>query len=668
MKYLRQSLTERTKSSAKILYNSIWLFPVILTVIFILLVSLKLHGSSLGIYHGVFYGVTKDSNLIFGKPRAIRSDEWVVNTQLTLAQANAGFPEINKNLGEGTDMSLLIDAPYFGWTQLFKPHNWSFFILPFDYAFSFKWWVMGYFLILSVYFFCLTLLPRHRGIATILSLSVFFSPFIQWWYQFITLAPFYYSLFAATLFVILIKSTSTNKRFFVSASLAYVLVCFAMVQYPPFQIACALVLMFFVLGYTINNKKILKGTRLKRSFIYSVSAVILAVSLVSLFVYQKKDSLIVIANTAYPGERIVRSGGYNLQHLLAGIYSAPLQSDSRANNYRIPSANAFNQSESSNFILLMPFLLIPALYVMYKRYRKERKVDYLLISIIFGFVGCLIWLLVPGLDLVGSLTFLDKVPHPRLLIGLGLLNITFLIVFMGYRKELRTIRQSHVIAYSILVWVLLLYLGWWIHSQFPLYLAPKILIGLSVTLPIIIYLFLRTKFLTSLSILLAVSIASTVYIHPLYRGTELLTHTNLVSEIKSTNTSPGERWILEDSLMQSFAFMSGKESITGIYQYPQINLWRNIEPTPDPYTYNRYAHVNFVLDKDPNTIIQTKFSTHTGDHFSIDTEPCGELVESLSIKYFVTTGILTKDNAPCTTLVKSVYYPATTFNIYRLTF
>ena len=74
-------------------------------------------------------------------------------------------------------MSMAIDVPYKDWSELFKPHNLVFFVLPFDNAFAFKWWVMSYLLLLSCYFFILALLPKKKFLAVTISLALLFSPF-----------------------------------------------------------------------------------------------------------------------------------------------------------------------------------------------------------------------------------------------------------------------------------------------------------------------------------------------------------------------------------------------------------------------------------------------------------------------------------------------------------
>src|SRR6266567_568421 len=140
-------------------WRSVWLFPILLGLMIVGLTVLKINGSSMGIYYQTFYGTTKDPNLVANQPQGIRSDEWLVNTQMSIAQKNDRLMQIDPNIGNGQDMSLEIDVPLKDWSIIFRPHELAFFVMPFDNAFAFRWWVMGYLLIVSCYFFVLTLLP-----------------------------------------------------------------------------------------------------------------------------------------------------------------------------------------------------------------------------------------------------------------------------------------------------------------------------------------------------------------------------------------------------------------------------------------------------------------------------------------------------------------------------
>ena len=134
--------------------RSVWLFPVLATIVLILLTVFKINGSSVGVYDYLLGG-DYSSNAIVGEPRTVRSDEWVVNTPFIISQIQNNEPLLNKDIASGQDMSLVIDVPYKDWSILFRPQNLIFFTLPIEYAFAFKWWFLAWLLCMSVYLFLL---------------------------------------------------------------------------------------------------------------------------------------------------------------------------------------------------------------------------------------------------------------------------------------------------------------------------------------------------------------------------------------------------------------------------------------------------------------------------------------------------------------------------------
>ena len=116
----------------------VWIFPIIITVCLGAATVGKLSGSSFGPYYDTFLTGSATPRLIAGSTQPIRSDEWLVVTQFTIAQEKAGYPLINHNLGSGKNMSLVTDAPYKEWSVIFKPQNLAFFAMPFENAFAFS--------------------------------------------------------------------------------------------------------------------------------------------------------------------------------------------------------------------------------------------------------------------------------------------------------------------------------------------------------------------------------------------------------------------------------------------------------------------------------------------------------------------------------------------------
>jgi len=83
-------------------------WPVLLLVLIVTgLVVFGVHGSSAAAIHSELgSSAASDPHLVAGTPRAIRADEWAINTPLTVLQVQTGMPRFQPLIGNGTDMAL----------------------------------------------------------------------------------------------------------------------------------------------------------------------------------------------------------------------------------------------------------------------------------------------------------------------------------------------------------------------------------------------------------------------------------------------------------------------------------------------------------------------------------------------------------------------------------
>lgn len=656
--------------SARNFRGSIWVFPLILTILLFLLAGFKINGSSMGVYHTVFYGSSKDSSLLLGKPRPIRSDEWLVNTQMTIAQKNNNYQRVNENVGMGEDVSILVDAPYKDWSVLFKPQNLSFFVLPFEHAFAFKWWLICYLLILSCYFFTLELLPRKRLLASLVSVALFLSPFVQWWYLSGTMAPIYYSLFAAVIIMKMFREKSLRLNVFWGVLLVYVGICFALILYPPFQIPCAIALAAFLIGFILENLKLIPKAELYRALgVITVSAVLVAAT-VLLYLGTRSQVINTVQNTSYPGKRIQLSGGYDLPHLLSSHLATELQFSGKAAQYVIPPKGIVNQSEASNFILLLPFMFVPSVVLLVKRYRNESVIDWILITTGLLFLVFMVRLFVPHFNWFFKLLLLDIVPHNRLLIGLGMLNFIHLIILI---RSLQNTKQKIfgtccLYLYIFIIFIVELVLGLYAKARFPGFINTNVVWALAIPVPVIVYMLLTKRINSALVVLVIFSGISTGMVNPIYKGTETITNTPISNEIKRLSISDEEgRWAIEGIIIENFALLNGARSLSGVYTYPQLDMWRQLDHGNQDSDYNRYAHVNFAFDRNPAENIQPNILLVGGDNFHVNTEPCSNFIRDSGVRFLLTSSQLNGQDS-CAYLASVVKYPSVHYYIYRLSF
>ena len=664
-----KKILNRSKLNAAPLFKkfvkSIWLFPVILTLAVIILCSLRLSGTSIGIYNTVFYGQGhKDSNLLLGKPQTIRSDEYSVSSLMAIAQSNNGYESINKNIGNGQDVNVLGDIPTNDWSTFFKPQNIGFLVLPFDNAFSLKWWLPGYFLILAAYFFVLRIMPKRKTLAILLSLSFILSPFLQWWYLGPTVETLTGALFGLLVILKIFESKKLSHTILWSLLLTYIGTSFIIIIYPPFQITTALVALAFIVGYLIKNKGILKEKTFKRNLLFIVGAIVISVATILLFLSQHQSAVQAITQSAYPGNRTASSGGASVDHLLSSNTSPLLQSGSR---YK--SLGKTNQSESSNFILIIPLLLIPAFYILYKE-RRAGKRHYIVIASLVVFALLLAWAIVPGIDLVGKLTLLDRVPANRALIGIGFANFILLVLFIElFRKSKVRFTNAQITIYSLLVVILYLVLNLYTAVKYPGFIGFNMGVALSLPFAVIVFAFLKRWYTLAVAGLLLFSIGSTFAIHPLYVGTDVVREATISQEIRKLNRENPKTWVGDDNYLENFTLLNGARSLTATYYYPQLDLWKPLDTDgTQSDAYNRYAHVNFAFDRDAAVNIKANFYLRGEDIFYIITEACDPFMQKNNVGYLLTNKLFNEGEAPCATLKTTIDYPKLKTYIYELSF
>lgn len=644
------------------IYHSIWLFPLVLTLILIYLTVLEISGSSIGVYHQFFYRNTNDPNLILGEPRPIRSDEWLVNSQAIIAQSQENFPNINNNIGNGQDMSLIIDAPYRDWSIIFKPHNLAFFAMPLENAFAFRWWFMGYLLILGCYFFTLAILPGRRLIAAGLASALFFSGFVQWWYTYGTLGSLFLSFFIAITVINLIEKKNFMTRVLLGTLLAYLIVVFALILYPSFQIPSALVTIFFLFSYLATRWREIGSRSAFTALGVSFVSLLIALGVVGAYFYTRLDVIEIINNTVYPGTIIHKSGWFFPFHFLTSHLGGQFVDGFQANQYLVNGIDRFNESESSNFLLLIPFLIIPSLALFFRKNTSNISMsrDWPLLAVIVIFIVFMLHQFLPSFGYISKYFFLDRVGVPRVLIGIGLINIFLIVLLIRHmiNREIIFSRQL-VIFYTLMVFLFQVMVAQVIVNYPGDFVTTKEAILLSIPLTLVVMLLLLKRFEFAIIIYFLFSFYIGSSVNPLYKGLDIVTNNQLSQAIQKTEDS-GRFWVTDNGMFFNFPSMNGKRTLSGIHNYPQFEIWDQIEGAHRDI-YNRYAHVVFRFSNDPNQ--KTELNLLQTDSFVAIIYPCSSDMNKLNIGYIVSKTII---DAPCLKIIQTVSKPGMTVYIYKV--
>jgi hypothetical protein len=279
----------------------------------------------------------------------------------------------------------------------------------------------------------------------------------------------------------------------------------------------------------------------------------------------------------------------------------------------------------------------------------------------------MIRLFVPILNPFFKLLALSLVPHQRLIIGLGVLSIiqTVLVIrWLSAKTKARDIPISWVALYSVLVLVFELLLNFHIQHISPGYIGHYRLILFSLPVPAIVYLLLVKRYDLGIGLFTLFCVFTCFMVNPLYRGTDVLTKTPLSSRIKDISSHNEGKWISEGLTWENFPQMNGAPSLSGTYAYPQLKEWSAIDHGTQEYIYNRYAHVEFVVDRRSSND-STRLELVGQDHIKVITTTCSTFLKNNDVHYLLTESKLGA-GAGCAKLLSAVNYPAQSFYIYRL--
>ena len=633
------------------------LFPIFLLLIIALFTLTKINGSSIGMYNQIFYGRNyADSNVIFGISRYVMIDEWLGGTPLIVSQAQNNFDPENNTIGISQKMSLLGELPTKHWTTFFKPYLWHFPFLPIENAFSMYWWMKGFLIITAAYFFFLHFFDKKIFFAICSSLIIFFSPFIQWWYH--TSAPTLVGLFFLIISLSIKIYTSKNYKSTIIFSLlfSYFVLCFLVLIYPPFQISLALLAIFFMAGFVIQNRNYISIKSLPRLFLSGFIFCTILLIFIANFQRSFKNELETISKTEYPGKREIVGGNFDAGNYFTGFFNVFFEIPNDLKLFR------FNYPDQSSFLFFFPYLIPAGVYFTLSKKSSFKKIDFTLLAITSYIIIAFIWQNFGLPQMIARLLLLNYVPENRIGLGMGIADVMLIVLYL---KTFQIKSKDSLITAAIMSTASLFMLNLVspIFKPFEISSSAHILI-----ISIILFTTLSTYYLITkrsylfLTLVMIFSLISTFYVHPLNKGLEPLLRSDLSREINmiGKDDPPGTRWLAYDNLyLGNFLTSQGKTTLSGTYFYPQENLWRKFDPQREyQYVYNRFSHVIF----EPQTE-NPVFVLNHHDVFVVNVDPCSTLLKDLKVKYLIFNLNI---HYPCTTPVSSINMPGMPLYIFKL--
>jgi hypothetical protein len=416
-------LAARLSSNVFIQFDrvAIWFYFTCL-LSFVIAVLLDLNGSSIGI-DWFNYNVGAPPRVLAGVPQGIRADEIYYQTPYMMNQYFRLHPfELAKTGSGSQNVGLLAELPVKHVTTWFRPQFWPFFILPGDYAFSAWWQAKGLILATGV-FTLMLLITGSSWLSLVGTLWLLFSQFTQWCYSWPSMLPEMCGLLCFTI-VFALYLTVGRSRFALGTSAFAAAACavnFALTSYVPHEIPYAWVGVFLTASWMFGHRReITRRDGSIERIAASGAFVFLTVALMLVVLHDTSGALAGIADTVYPGHRLLDGGGFGLSTIATHFLAAS------ENATRFPPEFS-NINEASGFLWLAPVSLF-----CLGRMRSLRRDRQVLLASLWAIAILLAsWMLLPIPASVGRFMFLDHVQGVRVLPALGLLNMAIVMLVLS---------------------------------------------------------------------------------------------------------------------------------------------------------------------------------------------------------------------------------------------
>lgn len=166
------------------------------------MVLCKINFSSIDIWAQFLNEPDEYKTTLIGTPREIRSDEWLVQSPIFLAQTkNEEGPQIyNSNFAQGNSSALLTSAPALDITNLCKPLNWGFLLLGTEYGFSWYWVFKFLAIIMVSYEIARKVTKKDKLLSITGGLMLGLAPAMMWWFSTAVVEAYIYGFATVILF------------------------------------------------------------------------------------------------------------------------------------------------------------------------------------------------------------------------------------------------------------------------------------------------------------------------------------------------------------------------------------------------------------------------------------------------------------------------------------
>ena len=595
-------------------------------LLLILLVSLKISGSSMGCWK-LFLG-DGESGIRLGEPRVWRSDEWGTLTPLCFRQQYntlGAYNRYSQTLGSIlTDNMLVYGQPSWDILTLFRPFYWGYLFFGSERGLSWFWCSRLIVLFLSWFELGMLITDGQKKLSVMLSVCVSFAPFLQWWFAINGLVEM---LIYGACFVLgsnyLVSHAFNPRKIAVAVGMAVCAVGYVLTFYPTWMVPVAwgfVPLFLWVIIWKFNRKVLRRVDVMPWLLIFVITAAGLTILAVTSW-----DVITAELNSVYPGNAPSSSGGTGLWWMM---------------KYPISLVSRFSMNEliveNSSIICFAPAGFILALWVII----KEKKKDPLLI-LLLGMNLFLAWYYCVGipkwLAKILLLSFVNSNRGPQVL---GFLRLTLFARAVALKEKAPKRWLAALAAVISSAVPMRLALGFTKYEPGGLRYeyfdtAEKIVVVWAI-IAVVFYLLYRarkSKYTMAVLGVCTVVLASSIWINPVAKGVPEITKSETMQQIRDlVKEDPQAIWLVVDMAYPAtnIPAMAGADCLNTTQTYPQKTRWEMLDKEGEyEDIYNRYCHIRASLGS------KTMLELVSTDYVEVILSP--EDLKKLNIRYIVST-------------------------------
>lgn len=600
-----------------------WLVGVV-GVTMIVLSAAGIHGYSLPLWHQMLDG-SPMTEVLVGKPRPIRSDDYVVDLPWAISQTQVKprLPAVNPSIGLGQDMQLPNGMPVLGVTMLFRPGTWGFIVGP-DVGLGWRWWVRELGLMLAAFTFFYLVTSRRFWMSLFAAAAFVWSPFVQHW-SLNNGEIFLFAFLSMAGFIWLAEARSRRESLTAGIFTGWAGTAFGLNIYPPYQVTLAYLILAVAGIFAVSRWR--RGGRVERGWLLLAMGTALVVSLVAVghFYLQVRTTLKIVVNTVYPGHRAAQGGGIPFLEMFDMMLLSP---------WKLEWGNLGNICEASEFYYVFPL----ALFLAFGQPEVRRKV---LRNPLFWAAASILallvaWLMVGVPGWLAKVLLLTEVPGVRTHAGMGIPNLLLIVLTLAVLPDRNREPPRWLVTVALGAWMTLILrsgLVQWTEQQ-P---QPKRFLSFFLAWTLAGSLLLRGRRI-GLALVAIIGISATFPFNPIVRGgTDFILNNPLSAKMRDLQASdPQARWaVMQNAFIADLPRMLGIPTLDGVQYHPQLDLWRRFDPSGKYMdVYNRYAHVAI----NSQASMEPVFSTPQGDMVVLSVNPKHPELARLGVRFFLVDG------------------------------